>query len=81
VLGSPRTCSGLAYSGVSAANPVVGAGGRRIEQLRIAVRRHQHVGGLQIAVNHQVAMCVLDRFIDFKEQAQTRDAIEPRSTR
>jgi hypothetical protein len=67
VSGSPRTCSGLAYSGVIArtscrvtARPAAAVGvdqlgDAEVEQVHAAVARDEDVGGLEVAVDDQVA--------------------------
>src|ERR1035441_8418490 len=43
-------------------------GGAKIEQLDLAVRRHQYVGGFQVAVNDQVPVRKLHGLAHLKEE-------------
>ena len=86
---SPRTCSGLAYSGVISCRPAPSAraSGRRarveqlgdaeVEQLGRAVGGHQDVGRLEVAVDDQVLVRVLDGRADVTEQLEARRGVEP----
>ena len=46
------------------------AGDAEIQQHRLAVRAHQHVAGLEVAVHHQVCVRGLHRAADAQEQLQ-----------
>jgi hypothetical protein len=70
---SPRTCSGLAYSGVISCKPgrVAAArgwpissaleqlGNAEVREFRYTVRRHEYVGRLDVAMDDQVLVRVL----------------------
>ena len=71
--GSPHTCSGLAYSGVSIrSKPIVCSGvaeseseaeqlgDTKVEKLRHAIVGYQDVARLQVAMNDEVLMSELD---------------------
>ena len=78
MIGSPRTCSGLAYSGVSARKPVASrtADGVGLEQLRDAEVEQLHdtllgdedIPALDVAVDHQVLMDVVHGRAQIAEQ-------------
>ena len=79
--GSPRTCSGLALSGVSArkrgprrvtvdAARVEQLGDAEIEQLGRAVAGHQDVARLDVAVDDETLVRVLDRVTDAAEERE-----------
>ncbi len=88
----PVSCSGAAYSGVKRRFAVAGQRGRlvaglaleqlgdaEIEQLHLAVRGHQDVRGLEVAVHDQVGVRVGDRRQHVEEQPHARlDAQAPR---
>ena len=56
-------------------------GDAEVEQPDLALRRHQHVGGLEVAVHHQTPMRVRHRGQDLEEQLQPRADPEPRLSR
>ena len=79
VTGSPRTCSGLALSGVSTRKavrvrlPSIAArlqqlGDAEVEQLRHAVRGHEDVARLDVAMDDEVLVRILHRAAHPQEQ-------------
>ncbi len=82
VTGSPRTCSGDAYSGVSISSPVWASSSAgdlvlrqqlrdtEVQELHLAVGGHEDVAGLEVAMHHQVLVGVMDRLADGAEEAQ-----------
>ncbi len=80
MIACPSTCSGLAYSGLKREDAGGGLGlilvridqlgDAEVEQLGRAFRGHQDVAGLEIAVDHQVAVGVGDRVGDRQEKLQ-----------
>ena len=81
----PVTCSGAAYSGVSAAAAVAGQSRRfsgagflfeklrdaEIEELHLPVGRHEDVGRLDVPMHDQIGVGVRDRFEDVEEDTET----------
>ena len=53
------------------------AGDAEVEQLGVAVVGDQDVGGLEVAVHHQVAVRVVHGHADFAEQLQAAVEVEP----
>jgi hypothetical protein len=90
VTGSPRSCSGAAYCGVRA-RPAFARelgllarrrafleqlGDAEVEQLDAAVLRHQHVVGLDVAVDDQARMRMRRRGEHVEEKPHARGDIE-----
>ena len=86
VMASPRTCSGLAYSGVMGRAMVVSASpagvenlrNSEIEQLGYAVAGDENVAGLDVAMNHQALMRILDGARTPREKCRRRSVTESR---
>ena len=51
-------------------------GDTEVQQLRVAGGRDKNVARLEVAMHHQIAMSVFDRFTDLEEQAQAAGTVE-----
>jgi hypothetical protein len=53
-------------------------GDTEVQQMGLTLRVYQHVGGLEVAVDHQLPMRRVDRLADLLEQTQRDPASEGR---